>query len=129
MYSFLLVFLSAASSSVISGTRTWRIQTGFFISALPCFLRFFNAASHQFHIGHDQFQIDGLHIPLGIRGAFHMDHVFIIETAHHMDDGVRRTDVVQKLIAQTFSLGCAFHQSGNIHTVTMPTLGSMVQNG
>ena len=95
--------------------KQFRFMTGLLVSALPGFFRLFDASSHQFHIGHDEFQIDGLHIPFGICGTFHVDHVLIIEAAYHMNDGIRCPDIIQEFVSQTFSLGCAFHQSGNVH--------------
>ena len=44
-----------------------------------------------------------------------MHHVFVIETAHHMHNGIGLADVGKKLIAQAFAFGCARHQAGDIH--------------
>ena len=82
-----------------------------------------------------------------------MNHVVVRETAHHLGDGIGLADMGQKLITQSLALGSARHQSGDIDeldrgrydflgfddggqglqtwigTSTIPTLGSMVQNG
>ena len=45
----------------------------------------------------------------------HVHDVFIVEAAHHMDDGVRAADVLQELVAQSRALAGALHQAGNVH--------------
>src|SRR5690554_1425428 len=40
-----------------------------------------------FQVGEDQLQIDDLDIALGIDVVGHVDHVVVIEAAHHMGDG------------------------------------------
>ena len=44
-----------------------------------------------------------------------MDDVLVLKAAYHVDDGVHFPDVAQELVAQTFALGCAFYQSGDVH--------------
>ena len=44
-----------------------------------------------------------------------MDDIGIFKAAYHMHDGIHFTDVCQKLVAQTFALGCAFHQTCDVH--------------
>ena len=44
-----------------------------------------------------------------------MNHVGVIETAHHMDKCIRLTDIGKKFVSETFSMTCAAHQSRNIH--------------
>ena len=85
--------------------------------------------------------------------ARHVDHVVVLEAAHHVDDGVGLADVGQKLVAQAFALAGTGHQTGDIDklddsrndalgrddlasccrrgsgTSTTPVLGSMVQKG
>ena len=78
----------------------------------------------------------------------------ILEAAHHVRDGVGLADVGEELVAQPFALGGAGDQAGDVDelddrgdhllrlgdvrracarrgsgTSTMPTFGSMVQNG
>jgi hypothetical protein len=79
--------------------------------------------------------------------------VFVFETADDLDDGIDFADVAEEFVAEAFTLGGAFDEAGNINefygrrddyggfgdvfrtwsrasgTVTMPTLGSMVQKG
>ena len=80
-------------------------------------------------------------------------HVLILEAAHDLHDRVDLADVRQELVAQALALARAFDQPGDVDeldrgrddrlglgnllqlgsrasgTVTMPTLGSIVQNG
>ena len=82
-----------------------------------------------------------------------MVHVLVLEAAHHLDDRVDLADVGQKLVAEPLALARPLDQPGDVDeldrrrdhhvglgdpcstssrasgTVTMPTLGSMVQNG
>ena len=67
------------------------------------------------NIGENQLQIDRLDIPERIDASVHMHHVGVFKAAHHMNDGVHLTDVAQKLIAESLSLGCALDQTGDIH--------------
>ena len=47
-----------------------------------------------------------------------MDDVGVVKAAEHVDDGVALADVGQELVAQSFALAGALHQSGNVHNVT-----------
>jgi hypothetical protein len=82
-----------------------------------------------------------------------MGDVGILETAHHMGDGVDLADVGEELIAEAFALGGAANQAGDVDegepcrddlreaamraslsrrgsgTPTSPTFGSIVQKG
>ncbi len=44
-----------------------------------------------------------------------MDHVVIFKAAYHVSDGFGLADIGEKLVTQAFTLGCTFHQAGNIH--------------
>ena len=44
-----------------------------------------------------------------------MNHVGILKTTHHMDNGIYLPDVGQKLVAKPLSLGGSFHQPRDIH--------------
>ena len=44
-----------------------------------------------------------------------MHHVFVVEAAHHVRDGVGLADVGEKLIAQPLALGSTRHQPGDIN--------------
>ena len=74
-----------------------------------------DAALHHLQVCHDQLQVDDLDIPPGVGAALHMDHVFVVKAAHHMDDGVGGPDIAQKLVAQALALGGALHQTRDIH--------------
>ena len=44
-----------------------------------------------------------------------MNDIFILKAADNVYNSVYLTDIGQKLIAQTFALGCSFYQTGNIN--------------
>ena len=44
-----------------------------------------------------------------------MDHVVVVETADHVDDGVGHADVAQKLVAQALAPAGSLHQTGDVH--------------
>ena len=44
-----------------------------------------------------------------------MDHVFILEAAHHVDNGVALADVCQELVAQAFALGGTLDKAGDVN--------------
>ena len=44
-----------------------------------------------------------------------MNHVLVLEAAHHVDDGVDFTDVGEELVPQALALGSAFYQAGDVH--------------
>ena len=82
-----------------------------------------------------------------------VDHVRIVEAAHHHQDRVRLADVGEELVAEAFALRRALDEPGDVDDLddrgddllrldvlldalparvgdgTMPTLGSIVQNG
>ena len=72
------------------------------------------AAFDRFQIGEHQLGLDGFGIGDGIDPAFHMGDVAIFKAAQHMGDGIAFTDIGQELVAQTFALGRAAHQTGDI---------------
>ena len=43
-----------------------------------------------------------------------MDDIFVVEAAHHMDDGGGLADIGEELVAEPFSLTGAFDQPGDI---------------
>jgi hypothetical protein len=106
-------------------------------------------------IGQRQLEVDDLDVAQRIDRAGDVDHVGIVEAAHHHEDGAGLADVGQELVAQALALGGALDQAGDVDdldrpsgctfcgrdvlrgcargdgsgTGTMPMLGSMVQNG
>jgi ribosome-binding ATPase YchF (GTP1/OBG family) len=45
----------------------------------------------------------------------YVDDVVIFKTAHYVTDSLSLTDIGQELVAETFTFGCAFYQTGNIY--------------
>ena len=75
----------------------------------------FAAAGDGFDIGENQLGLDGVDIAGGIDAAIHMDDVFILKAAHHMDDGVHLADVGEELVAQALAVARALDQAGDVH--------------
>ena len=83
--------------------------------ALCGFLGLVDAPLYHLHVGQDELDVDDADVPQGIGGALHVDDVFIVKTAYHVDDGAALPDVGQKLVAQALPLGGPLHQTGNVH--------------
>ena len=64
-----------------------------------------------------QLSIDNLLIPHGVNTAVNVHHIVIVEAAQHVENSICLTDVGQELIAQSFALAGALHQSGNINNL------------
>ena len=107
----------------------------------------------RFEVGQRQFGIDGLDVGDRIDLVGDVDHVRVLEAAHHVRDRIDLADVGEELVAQALAAGApatrpamstnstavgitfcgftialsAFRRGSG--TGTTPTLGSMVQNG
>ena len=109
---------------------------------------------HRGEIGQRELGVDRLDVGDRIDLAGDVHHVLVLEAAHDVRDGVGLADVGEELVAQAFAFGRAGDQPGDVDelddrrndllrlrdarparrrrgsgTSTMPTLGSMVQNG
>lgn len=63
--------------------------------------------------------IDGLLVSDRIYGSTALAHyVVVVEAADDMNDGIALADVSEKLIAEAFTFGSTFHQSGDVHDLT-----------
>lgn len=74
-----------------------------------------DAALQNLHVGENQLQVDGLNIAYRIHTAVHVDDVGILKAADHVHDGVHLADIGEELVSQAFALGCALHQTGDVH--------------
>ena len=43
-----------------------------------------------------------------------MDDIGVFKASYHMYDGIRFPDVREKLVTETFTLGCTLYKTGNI---------------
>ena len=86
-----------------------------FFIGLQKLLGLINAPVENLHVGEDQFQIDGLNIPLRVDAAFHMDDIVVFKAAHHMDDSVHLPNIGKEFVPQALPLGSALHQAGDVH--------------
>ena len=105
-------------------------------------------------VGERQLGVDRLDVGDGIHLAGDMHDVVVLEAAHHVRDRIGLADVGEELVAEALALGRARDESGDVDeldrrrespsrgcaiaasaarrgsgTSTMPTLGSIVQNG
>ena len=89
------------------------------------FLRFLVARARHFvvavqalldraHVGQAQLGLDHLDVGDRVDLAGHVDHVLVIEAAHHVDDGVGFADVREELVAQALALARAGHQARDV---------------
>ncbi len=66
-------------------------------------------------VGQSQFRVDNFNIQPRIECLTHVGDIGVLKAANHMHDGRRIANVAQKLIAESFPVTGAFHQSGDIH--------------
>ena len=74
-----------------------------------------NGALHTLQIGDGKLGVDGFHVGDRVDRACDMDHVGILEAAHHLSDGVCLPDVVEKLVSQTFAARRPLDQAGDVN--------------
>ena len=74
-----------------------------------------HARLHRFQILELKFDVDDLFVPDGIDAPVDVHNVVVLEAAQHVQNGVRRPDVAQELVAQTFPFARAFDQAGDVH--------------
>jgi hypothetical protein len=108
---------------------------------------------HRRHVGQRELGVDHLDVGDRIDLVRDVDHVVVLEAAHDVGDRVGLADVGEELVAEALALRGAgdeardvdeLHDRGSTFcglaicasfvrrgsgTSTMPTLGSMVQNG
>ncbi len=65
-------------------------------------------------IGQREFGIDHFDIGERIDLARDVNHIVVFKTAHHVRDGIGLADVREKLVAQSFALGRARNQPGDV---------------
>ena len=73
------------------------------------------ALLHLGQIGKPKLQVDDLGIAARVHRARNVNHVIVLEAAHHVHDGVHLADVGQELVAQALALAGALHQAGDVH--------------
>ncbi len=104
-------------------------------------------------VGEHQLGVDDLDVAQRVDGFVDVGDIGVLEAAHDVQDGVDAADVPEELVAEPLALRRPSHQAGDVDdldgrgddllrgddassssrrgsgTGTMPTLGSMVQNG
>ena len=65
-------------------------------------------------IGERELELDHLAIAHRIDRAHHVQHVVVVERAHDVHDRVGLADVREELVAESFALRRALHESGDV---------------
>ena len=95
--------------------QKFRLGEEFFVAALGGVLRAVKALLHRFHVGEDEFQVDGRNISYGIDRVFHVRHVFVVKAPYDVYDRVHFAYVGKEFVAQSFALGRALHEPRDVH--------------
>ena len=90
-------------------------KLGVFAGAFGLFLQLVDALFQAVEIGQHQFGLDGLDVGDRIDLVLDMGNVVVLETAHHMHDGVHLADGGEELVAEPLAFGGAAHQAGDVH--------------
>ena len=86
----------------------------FLVAAFGFFRQPVDPPFQAIEIGEHQLGLHRFDIGDRIDAALDMGHVGILETAHHVDDGVDLADITQELVAEPLALRGAAHQAGDI---------------
>ena len=62
----------------------------------------------------DELKVDDVRVVDRVDFARHVDHIRVLETSDHLDDGIALPDVGQELVSEPLSLGSALHKAGNV---------------
>ena len=85
------------------------------VAGLAVLFGFLYALVHGIHVGEYQLYIYGFHVADGVYRAVHVDYVFVLKAAHHMDYGVHLPYMGKELVAKTLAPVCAAHKAGYVH--------------
>ena len=96
-----------------------------------------NGAFTSIEVGQSQLGVDDVDVLVGIHLAGDVDDVLVLEAAYNVTNGFGLTDVGQELVAQTFSFGGTFDQTGDVdelhrcryHALRLDDLGQRVEAG
>jgi hypothetical protein len=72
------------------------------------------ALFHRGQIGQAKLGLDDLDVGDRVDLAGDVDDVLVLETAHHVDDGVGLADMAEELVAQALALAGPGHQAGDV---------------
>ena len=84
------------------------------VAALRLLFERVAAALQAVEIGEHQLGLDRLDVGDRIDAALHMGDVAVLETAHHMGDGVDLADVGEELVAEPLAFRGAAHEAGDV---------------
>ena len=66
------------------------------------------------HVGQNQLGLDGFNVRARVHTAVDVHDIRVAEEAHDFADGIGFADVREELVAQTFALAGARHQTGDV---------------
>ena len=69
---------------------------------------------HRLEVRQYELGIDDLDVAARIDAPHHVDHVFVVETAHHVGDRLNLADVREELVPQPLAVGCALNQTRDV---------------
>ena len=75
----------------------------------------FQGLGDRVHISEREFGVDHFDVAQRVDRAGHMNHIVIDEAACDLGDGIGFADVREKLVAETFALGGAGDEAGDVH--------------
>ena len=84
------------------------------VAALGVFLRLVDAAVDHLKVSHDEFGIDNVNVAQRVGRTLDVCDICVVKAAHNVDNRVAAADVGQELVAQTFALRCALHETCNV---------------
>ena len=91
-------------------------QLGIFVAThLGYFLHLAQAVFDGLEVFQLKFCVDDFLVTHGVHTAVNMYHVVVVEAAQHMDNGVRFANIAEELVAETFTLRCAFYEACDVY--------------
>ncbi len=74
----------------------------FFDPTLRIFCIGIESFCHSLEVGKDEFHVDNADIKEWVHLVGDMNHVFVFEHSHHMEDGIGLTNIGKELISKPF---------------------------
>ena len=65
-------------------------------------------------VGERELELDHLAVAHRVHRSHHVQHVVVVEAAHHVDDRVGLADVREELVAEPLALRRALHEPGDV---------------
>ena len=79
------------------------------------FLHTLDAIFNRLEVFELQLGVDDFFVANRVYTSVDVHHIAVVETAQHVDDGVGLADVAEKLVAESFTLRGALHQTRDVY--------------